>query len=284
MAKQKSSDDPVYEVLKKAADAGAAAAPIKATAALVGAKASAATREAFDKGYLKKQTVETPAKSKKGKPKIEVMVALTTEGVQKIASHESPRAAIEALLPVVQSLARPAAHPHENLEAAFRAASDSCVTAMNKAFDAMRGEILGALSKVNASRPPVDASAALAAIGRALERVIAPSAPSAVAPKSSPSPTNETPLEDEIADDIAKLVEESARKTTVGQSFEVLMGHLKSRHANLTIGAFHDALRRLEHAGRIRLTGWGRMLDDIPEPELALFVSSKVMYYAQPTY
>ena len=284
MGKQKSSDDPVYEVLMKVADAGAAAKSIKATAALVGPKASAATREAFDKGYLAKQVLEIPARSKKGKPKIEVTVALTPEGVQKIASHESPRAAIEALLPVVRSLAQPATNTHENLDATFRAAADSCITAMNKAFDAMRGEILGALSKVSSTPPPppVDASAALAAIGKALERVSAPPAPTAVAPKSSP--TNETPLEDGIADDIAKLVEESARRTTVGPSFDVLMGHLRPRHRNLTIGAFHDALRRLEQAGRIRLTGWGRMLDDIPEPELALFVSSKVMYYAQPTY
>jgi hypothetical protein len=50
----------------------------------------------------------------------------------------------------------------------------------------------------------------------------------------------------------------------------------------LTIGAFHDALRRLADGGRLRLSGWPKILDDVPDPQLALFVSSKVTYSAHP--
>jgi len=60
--------------------------------------------------------------------------------------------------------------------------------------------------------------------------------------------------------------------------------YLKEWHPQLTPGAFQDALRKLYDAGRLRLGGWPRMLDDIPQPQLAFFVSSTVMYYAHPAH
>ena len=59
-----------------------------------------------------------------------------------------------------------------------------------------------------------------------------------------------------------------------------LYRHLKTRAHDLTVGAFHDILRSLHASGQLRLTGWGGTLDEMPEPELTLFVSNKVMYYA----
>jgi hypothetical protein len=78
------------------------------------------------------------------------------------------------------------------------------------------------------------------------------------------------------------LVDQSARERTVGCDFSELYDALDRSHPTLTIGVFHDTLRALDDANRIRLSGWSRMLDDMPRPELALFVSHKVMYYAQP--
>jgi hypothetical protein len=59
-----------------------------------------------------------------------------------------------------------------------------------------------------------------------------------------------------------------------------LFKHLKERSPALTIGEFHDLLRSLYDHRRIRLTGWHDSPDRMPEPNLALFVSSKVIYYA----
>jgi hypothetical protein len=59
-----------------------------------------------------------------------------------------------------------------------------------------------------------------------------------------------------------------------------LYNHLRKQSPALTIGAFHDLLRDLHHRGRVRLGGWSGPLDRLPEPELALFISSKVMYDA----
>jgi len=59
-----------------------------------------------------------------------------------------------------------------------------------------------------------------------------------------------------------------------------LFAHSRQRRPEPTIGLFHDVLRRLHSENRIRLTGWSGALENIPEPNLALFVAHKVMYYA----
>jgi hypothetical protein len=59
-----------------------------------------------------------------------------------------------------------------------------------------------------------------------------------------------------------------------------LYRHLCQRFPSLSVGAFHDLLRSLYRSDRIRLGGWGESLDRMPSPELALFISSEVMYYA----
>jgi non-ribosomal peptide synthetase component F len=124
----------------------------------------------------------------------------------------------------------------------------------------------------------------LGALHQALDRVKTPEFPSVTStpptptPASPPAAVSTATLEDAIAEFVAAW----AREKTVGCQFDVLWNHLKERHPQLTIGAFQDALRALHNASRIRLSGWPRMLDDMPQPNLALFISSKVMYYAQP--
>jgi hypothetical protein len=49
---------------------------------------------------------------------------------------------------------------------------------------------------------------------------------------------------------------------------------------DLTVGQFHDALRRLHDEGSIYLHPWTGPLYDLPEPPLALLVGHEVAYYA----
>ena len=48
----------------------------------------------------------------------------------------------------------------------------------------------------------------------------------------------------------------------------------------LTVGGFHDALRRLHDAGRIYLHPWTGPLHALPEPPFALLVGHEIAYYA----
>jgi hypothetical protein len=50
--------------------------------------------------------------------------------------------------------------------------------------------------------------------------------------------------------------------------------------ANLSIGAFHDGLRRLHDQGKIYLHPWTGPLYEIPEPHFALLVGHEIAYYA----
>jgi hypothetical protein len=54
----------------------------------------------------------------------------------------------------------------------------------------------------------------------------------------------------------------------------------RAKHSNLTIGQFHDQLRRLHDANAIYLHPWTGPLYTLPEPAFALLVGHEVAYYA----
>jgi hypothetical protein len=55
---------------------------------------------------------------------------------------------------------------------------------------------------------------------------------------------------------------------------------LQATASTLTIGRFHDGLRRLYDEGRIYLHPWTGPLHDLPEPPCALLVGHEIAYYA----
>jgi hypothetical protein len=55
---------------------------------------------------------------------------------------------------------------------------------------------------------------------------------------------------------------------------------LRTTHPTLTIGTFHDELRRLHQEQRLWLHPWTGPLYDLPEPPLALLVGHEIAYYA----
>lgn len=57
---------------------------------------------------------------------------------------------------------------------------------------------------------------------------------------------------------------------------------LGERGLDATIGRFHDSLRRLREAGRVRLAPWTGPLYELPEPALALLIGHEVLYYVRP--
>jgi hypothetical protein len=59
-----------------------------------------------------------------------------------------------------------------------------------------------------------------------------------------------------------------------------LYRHAASGQAGLTIGRFHDLLRRLHDESRIYLHPWTGPLYQLPEPPYALLVGHEIAYYA----
>lgn len=101
------------------------------------------------------------------------------------------------------------------------------------------------------------------------------------APVTTPAATSPT-RDDNLASDIVEIVTGWRRERHGGCPLDELYPRLAARHPSLTPGRFHDALRDLHQSGAITLTGWAKSLFELPRPELALFISDKVMYYANP--
>jgi hypothetical protein len=59
-----------------------------------------------------------------------------------------------------------------------------------------------------------------------------------------------------------------------------LYRHAAGHTSGLTIGAFHDVLRRLHESGKVYLHPWSGPLYELPEPPYALLVGHEIAYYA----
>ena len=82
---------------------------------------------------------------------------------------------------------------------------------------------------------------------------------------------------------ILEILAEQARLPRSGAGTVAdLYERLRQRRLPLTVGQFHDTLRALRAAGRLRLSAWTGPLYELPEPALALLVGAEVLYYVQP--
>jgi hypothetical protein len=284
VAKSVSPADAVLAGLRKAVEALPAMKPLTGAGGVFprGPKGEELARLAVEEGFLasKEETIKGGKK-----PKTVVYGVLTEKGIRRVVDADSPKATLEALLPVVRAIGKqPDAPNAEAFRGELMKATEMCVAAIKQAFTKLEGEVVKALAPSAAHT--VNPGAVLNALQNALERVEAHSLPVAASTTSTPSSTSAPPAPSASAldDAISAFVAAWAKEKTVGCQFDVLWNHLKERYPHLTIGEFQDALRKLYDTGRIRLGGWPRMLDDLPQPNLALLVSSKVMYYAQPAH
>jgi hypothetical protein len=88
----------------------------------------------------------------------------------------------------------------------------------------------------------------------------------------------EVAIEPEIG---AVLAEHRQSGNLADCSVSELYDRLRRRHPYLTIGQFHDSLRSLREAGRLRLAPWTGPLYQLPQPALALLIGHEVLYYVQ---
>ncbi|MBL8824275.1 MAG: hypothetical protein JNJ77_16940 [Planctomycetia bacterium] len=61
-----------------------------------------------------------------------------------------------------------------------------------------------------------------------------------------------------------------------------LYQHAKQQMPQLSVGTFHDGIRRLQARHEIDLQPWTGSLHELPQPELALMQGHSVAYYASP--
>jgi hypothetical protein len=221
---------------------------------------------AQEEGYLEPCPDPNPPAPKKkgGKAPTPVPHArITPKGLEWVAHQLSPRQALEGLLVVFQKQAQRLENdppPAPALQEQF--------DLLQYGLSEIRREIQAAAVERRAREQQ------LVVTLRTLEPLVK-SATSARAPGPTP-PSDRTSREKDALEFVR------AWRLERGQDcpFPNLYDHLKRTDPALSIGAFQDFLRSLRERDGLRLTGWAGPLDAMPHPELALFVSSKVMFYA----
>ena len=79
---------------------------------------------------------------------------------------------------------------------------------------------------------------------------------------------------------LTRLTEWQASGTSEDCPLPELFRRSRAVAPGLTVGAFHDGLRRLHEAGQVYLHPWTGPLHALPEPPFALLVGHEIAYYA----
>lgn len=85
-----------------------------------------------------------------------------------------------------------------------------------------------------------------------------------------------------LADALQQHVQQHQRQSPMRLlDMPQLFRFARSREPALTLGQFHDLVRRLSDAGRIRLSPFTQAMYQLQEPECAMIVGREIMYYVE---
>lgn len=208
-----------------------------------GANAEAAARALRD-GLLEVARTET-----KGKTAVE-WVRLTPGGVEFLGAHESPRRAVEQLRAVLQAAREGLPAWQQEVRAELKALADHLAQETERF-----GRRLEALGR--------QAEAALARLEQEQAQL-----PDGVA-RSVP-----------WAGDALGYLESRRTGGAAGECpLPELFAALQRQHADLSVTAFHEGLRRLQEGRAVRLLPFAAPAVELPQPEFALYDRAAVFYY-----
>ncbi len=138
-------------------------------------------------------------------------------------------------------------------------------------------ELLAAMKRMQAGFDALKAGAE-----KVLEQLSRPGAPAAPAENLMDrfSRFHQQTADEPSAVLLARLAEWQASGASEDCPLPELHRRAQTTISGLTLGMFHDALRRLYDAGRIYLHPWTGPLHALPQPPFALLVGHEIAYYA----
>jgi len=90
------------------------------------------------------------------------------------------------------------------------------------------------------------------------------------------------PASPKLADELWQHVLQHKRQSPLRPiDLPQLFRFARSRQPALSLGQFHDVVRRLADAGRIRLSPFTQAMYQLPEPQCAMIVGREIMYYVE---
>lgn len=249
-------------VRKLVVKAHAAGKPLKVSAAEI--KTHTATEP---HGYL--ETVADPKPPKKAPKTPATFVQITGKGREWLLDSMTPKAALESLRETVaHQLEAIQATPPEFHEIATKI--EHLQNELHALADRRKGEVEKLTHTVTEIKTVVD---------RATEETKKLFAVAPAVETPTPAAATEVHSTQPLEDAIVKFVGEWWADKSRACGIDEIKNHLDHHGHQVTIGALHDALRKLHHSETLRLGSWDKTLSEIPVGELAIFISNKVMYY-----
>lgn len=218
---------------------------------------SAAAKQAAqlckDEGYLRVVRTET-----KGKSILEIC-AITEKGVAYLLSQVSPRKVLEEMV--------------HTLQARQNEAGELLVTArqMQASFDALKATAEKVLQAVASCQ-----GTSVLNVGAGTENGRNGSGNGEARKGKATSPVEQ----DWTRSALACLKRWQSSGTSEDCALSELYRQVCKTALGLTIGQFHDGLRRLHEQQLIYLHPWTGPMSEIPEPATALMVGHEIAYYA----
>lgn len=243
-----------------------------------GAKGDSLASVLKEKGYIEPIADPNPPRRGASIPHVRV----TQAGRNWVLAQLSPKGALEALAGVLKGMTSPVPSidlsPIEALTAELKRAAES-VQAMVQSAITVQAQQTEALQTMLHKTEE--------AVARALsEATLPPTPPAATAPPpvAETAPPPATPGEDVqlLKNTISEELTRWYAEKPFGMPLDELYRKLQATMPKLSIGHFHDALREMHKDKQLVLTGWAKMISELPNAELALFISDKVMYYVKP--
>lgn len=228
--------------------------------------------EALTRGLI--QECVFPHPTKKGRAKPVAHYRITAQGQRFVLEHDNPKKVIEELAAAVRQMSG----QQDNLQES--SLLDEFRELLAEHLQQIQGKVQQVVQDVQARASiaeRIEQAVQLAeqAAERARQQVVAVPPPPASEP-ATPAAANKW------IEKVEPYLRGRRERSVAGDCpLGELYRFLHQEHPELTIGHYHDALRQLHEAGRIRLSGWSGPLENLPEPNLAMFIAHKVMYYAR---
>jgi len=214
------------------------------------APAKQAAQRCKDEGYLRVVRTETRGKS------VQEVCAITEKGLAYLLGQVSPKQVLEDFVRALEARRSQVGE----LVAAARQAQAS--------LDDLRVTVETVLRAVASGQSAMGGKNGKAAGN------------GAAASRSHPSASETVPTEAWTATALSYLSQWQASGASEDCPLPELYRQARATAPALTVGTFHDGLRRLHDQEQIYLHPWTGPLYDIPEPPYALLVGHDIAYYA----
>jgi hypothetical protein len=233
-----------------------------------GATGKKLAQHAIDLGYLEACDGPPPAQpaKKSAKPKVIPHARITAKGREWVLQQTTPRQALEGLLAAFQQQAE--AYRNRDAEVGVLQAQ---LADLHNGFTQVQQQVRDASARRRSETQQLIAT---------IETVAAIVRQALAADGASPAPAHLPVSTQDLSPELLSYVRSWQQQRGADCPLPDLFRQLKERQPSLSIGGFHDRLRALYRDRRLELTPWSGTLDNLREPELALFISNTVMYYA----